>query len=166
MIYIYTDASFSKSHEVAVIGYAIFNSTEEHESVPLAKLKLNISQIQENNNIRAEITGALMALRSCPKNKMVFLYSDCQTTCNLLSRREKLERTNYISQSKNQILANADLYQEFYRLYDLIRPEIQWVKGHSKNKLTQIEKNFSHLDKEVRKYLRKTISVDSVSKSV
>jgi ribonuclease HI len=157
-IYIYTDASFSKPHNLAVIGYAIFDSTRQHETVPISDIQINIFKIEEKNNIRAEISGALVALKASPKNKKIVLYSDCQTTCGLLSRREKLESTDFISQSKGEALANADLYKEFYKLYDLTEPELHWVKGHSKNKLTRVEKNFSYLDKEVRSFLRKTIS--------
>ena len=158
-VYIYTDASFSKNHEIAFIGYAFFCTTQEHENISISEVKLYTFQIQEINNIRAEMKSAIKALESCPKSKQIILYSDCQTLSRLPLRREKLESTNFISQSKNRLLNNADLYQEFYSLYDLLKPEIHWVKGHTSSKtLSKIEKNFSYLDNTVRKNLRKAIS--------
>ena len=124
----------------------------------MAEIELNLVIASEINNIRAEIKATLMALKACPKNRNVVLYTDCQTTCGLISRRTKLEQTNFISQSKQQPLANADLYQEFYLLFDQIKPEIHWIKGHSPDKnMNHIQKIFSHLDKATRKKLRDNI---------
>ncbi len=142
---IYTDASFSKTHGLAVIGYMISD-------------KLTIREIKESNNIRAEIRGVIAslsaALSAAPKSASVTLYTDCQTVAGLISRRDKLEKTNFISQAKQTPLANADLYKEFYKIYDQLHPEIIWVKGHTSSKDTKIKKNFSTVDKEVRKALR------------
>jgi ribonuclease HI len=168
-VYIYTDASFSKSHEIAIIGFACFSSTLEHESVPLMDIGITLSQVNEGNNIRAELRGAIAALEACliacPKREQVILYTDCQNIIGLPERREKLERTSYISQSKNKPLANTDLYQEFYSLCDQINPQLIWIKGHTsvanystESTKNRIQKNFSYLDKEVRKFLRTTIS--------
>ena len=141
---IYTDASFSKTHGLAVIGYMISD-------------KLTILEIKESNNIRAEIRGVITALNAAPKSASVTLYTDCQTVTELIGRRDKLEKTNFISQTKQTPLANADLYKEFYKIYDQLHPEIIWVKGHTSSKDTKIKKNFSTVDKEVRKALRLAI---------
>lgn len=153
-ISIYTDASFSKGDGIAVIGYGFFLEEDQHIEGSLQEKKWVIQQIQETNNIRAEIRASLTALEVCPQAKKTVLYTDCQTTAGLLSRREKLERTNFISQSKNRELNNADLYRAFYKLYDKTGVEIVWVKGHTSQKNNHIQRNFSHLDKEVRKVLR------------
>lgn len=162
-IYVYCDASFSKAHEVAVIGHALFRGVQEHETICLSEVKINIMQIQESNNIRAEIRAAIAALKYCrqinSQTKTILLYSDCQTVCGLKLRREKLERTKYVSVSKNRLLANADLYREFYEMCDCLNPEITWVKGHSPIALVnRTQSNFSILDKVVRKNLRRTIA--------
>jgi ribonuclease HI len=161
MVYIYTDASFSKLHEIAIVGYLIFNGQKEHESLSALEVKLNLFQISETNNIRAEIRSALLALKSSQSNKKILLYSDCQTLTGLPARREKLEATSFISQSKNQLLPNADLYKEFYSIYDKYLPEILWVKGHSsRGNPNKAQETFSYLDKAVRKKLRSTVSSD------
>jgi ribonuclease HI len=154
IVYIYTDASFSKNHGLAVIGYMIFRSAKEHEEALWTEIKPVFHEIEETGNIRAEIRGALAALEKCPTGVKVTLYTDCQAVVGLPFRREKLESAGFISKSKHRELANADLYRKFYALYDRCRPEIVWVKGHSSKRLDRIQKNFSYLDKEVRKNLR------------
>lgn len=160
-VYIYTDASFSKDHGIAIIGSVLFLSTEEHDKFLLSELsesKISILEIKETNNIRAELRSAIHALQACSKANRVLLYCDCQTICDLPRRRKKLEQTSYISQSKNRPLVNEDLYREFYLIYDHIKPEINWIKGHSSGQnLDKIQKNFSHLDRAVRRNLRKAI---------
>ena len=157
--YIFTDASFSKTHQIAVIGFIIFNSTTEYETKELKDMTIHLHKIQEANNIRAEIRGALFAIKTLPKKSKIILYSDCQTLIQLPERQKKLEATNFISQSKHQLLKNADIYTEFYSLTSTHHIELNWIKGHtsvsSKNKNHFI---FSKLDKEVRKQLRKYIN--------
>lgn len=158
--YVYSDASFSKEHNLAIIGSIIFYSSHEHDTLSLSEVEVAIHQINENNNIRAEIHGVINSLQLAPKNKPVKLYTDCQTVVKLKDRRQKLERTSFISQSKNQILANADLYKAFYKIYDQNIPEIIWLKGHtSRIEATKEQKIFSVLDKQVRDKLRTAISL-------
>jgi ribonuclease HI len=153
-VYVYCDASFSKSHGVAVIGYSVFRTQTEHDNVLLQDKEIVFCEIEETNNIRAEIRGALAALEGCPSAGKIFLYTDCQTVVDLPRRREKLERTNFISETKGRELTNTELYRKFYKLYDRARPEIVWIKGHTSKKVTNSQKNFSFLDKAVRKKLR------------
>jgi ribonuclease HI len=166
-LFIYTDASFSKASGVAVLGYLAFNSKEQHDHVydSEAAMKTNgvlirMSHYQETNNIRAELRAVLDGLNFCSKfppekRKRVVLFTDCQTVVNLIERRTRLEALGFVSKSKNVILANADLYKDFYKIYDQIKPEINWVKGHKSNSLkNNVDKNFSILDRAIRSLLR------------
>ncbi len=156
--FIYTDASFDKKHSMAVIGFAKFESHQDHQSTGLSDMELQFEVISEKNNIRAELRAAIQALKSCPKNAKVILYSDCHSVTQLFQRREKLEKQNFISRSSGLKLSNADLYQAFYLTADQLDLEIFWVKGHSSNKNSDfIESNFSYLDKQVRKKLRSEV---------
>lgn len=156
---IYSDASFDKFSSQAVIGYAYFKTEEEHSRMTLEPDQIRLHTIHEKNNIRAELRGAIMAIRACMPKVDIFLYTDCQTVCGLVERRQKLEGNGFISQAKNQLLANADLYKEFYEVYDSYRPNIQWLKGHvSGADLTRVQNNFAVLDKWVRKNLRTQIT--------
>jgi ribonuclease HI len=172
--YIYTDASFSKVRLFAVSAFLVFRNDEEHEAgVPPLSLIRTFS-FNEKTNIRAELRGMLLALESIvvevkqihqerPKEKLeIKLFTDCQTAIQLLLRREKLEATGFVSQRKKEILPNADLYRQFFILYDQIRPEMIWVKGHSpKRGHGWMQKNFGALDKIVRKELRAKVLMDS-----
>lgn len=155
-IYIYTDASFSKRLSIAVIGYAISAPIEADEWPPLTRDGIKTLKTQEKNNIRTEIRAAITALNLCPKGHKVVLFTDCQTIVLLPERRANLERTQYISQNKNRPLANADIYQEFFKSFDRLQPKLFWVKGHSaKSDRGPIQENFALLDGMVRQTLRK-----------
>lgn len=160
--YIYADASFDKITGIAILGMAIFKSTLEHESFSVQESELIISEIKEKNNIRAEIKAVLSAFDYCLQNTNKFsnriIYSDCMSVHNLPGRRRGLELQSYMSKSKGKVLTNADLYQDFYKKYEELNPQLIWLKGHrSKEKMISIpEKHFSDLDKLVRKKLRET----------
>lgn len=158
-IYIYCDASFSKIYQIAIIGSLIFKNNNEHQFKLSSEAQSKLIQIREINNIRAEIKGVILALQSCPREKHIVLFTDCQTLSELIRRRPHLEKSNYISKNKKAELANADLYKKFYLLYDQIKPEIFWVKGHSeKSNATLQQKHFSYIDKMVRSKLRSVVS--------
>jgi len=157
VFFAYCDASFSKKDGLAVIGYAIFRSQKEHDEILLAKKEITLTEIDETNNIRAEIRGALAVLEAIPPCSNLTLFTDCQTICDLPERRMKLEGSEFVSESKNAELANADLYRKFYSLYARHKVDIVWIKGHSPNRQGNVQKNFSHLDKEVRKRLRAAV---------
>lgn len=163
--FIYTDASFSKNDSFGVSGFMVFFQDENHNKSLIDERGIRLKSFQESNNIRSELLGAIYALEMFKlemesknlniKTLDVHLYSDCQTLTNLLKRREKLEAHNFISGRKKSLLANADLYQYFFALYDKMNPTIHWVKGHSKNdNQTLFQKNFQIIDRAVRKELR------------
>lgn len=159
--FIYTDASFNKNSQRGVSGFFIFNNTQAHEAGLDAAVVIPTITFEEKNNIRAELKGALYALEFLgktlkEKDFCITLYTDCQTISHLLERREKLESTHYISKQKKTVLANADIYKDFFLIYDRLQPKIIWVKGHtSLQNQTAIQKNFSFIDKAVREKLRR-----------
>ncbi len=151
--FIYSDASFDKNLEVGIVGFALTTSKEEELKID----KIQFKSVFVTNNIRAELMACLFALESAEGFSNLTLYTDCQTICGLLARRLKLESNGFKSKSKNQQLANTDLYQEFYRFNDILNLKIEWVKGHSaKSGQSFIQKNFSVLDKSLRAHLRKS----------
>jgi ribonuclease HI len=163
--YLYCDASYAHIEQFAVSGYVVFTSTAQHEKESKTPENVKTYFFKEKNNIRAEILGANKALNELKElllksditlsNLDLQLYSDCQTLTNLLGRREKLEATGYISDRKKAPLANTDLYQEFFKLYDELQPEIHWVKGHAPGEADdRNQAHFRVVDKVVRKQLR------------
>lgn len=164
---IYTDASFCHKRRVCVSGFFIFNNFEEHQSGFISTSLVRTVKFEERNNIRGELRGVIYALEALEKTLQkkisaksqkdlaITLYTDCQAVLKLLFRREKLESTHYRSNRKKTVLPNADIYKIFFSIYDRLQPKIIWVKGHSPSKDQNIvEKNFSFIDKAVRKELR------------
>lgn len=168
--YIYADASYNKQHQLAVAGYFIFNNSETHHDGLTSLSIIYTLQFKEINNIRAELRGALAALDALgvqlqshvdaktKNNFTITLFTDCRAIAQLLGRRKKLEAAAYISQNKKTVLNNADLYRLFFLSYDRFKFNVVWLKGHSAEKnQTMLHKNFSFIDKTVRKELRRTI---------
>jgi ribonuclease HI len=167
MIYVYSDASFSKKHGHGIGGYLIFVKKSHHESGDVANAVFVTEKFDEKNNIRVELKTAIRALKSTESMRgadaledendcRVNLYTDCQSIVVLSARRERLEASHNISKRKGTPLANADLYQAFFTICDILHPKIFWVKGHSSNRgRSFIERNFSYVDRAVRMELRK-----------
>lgn len=157
-IVIYSDASFSKEHKLAVIGFTKGSSESKVED-----LELTLKTIKEENNVRAELRAAILGLASCPEDSSVTLFSDSSAVVDLIKRRENLEKNEFVSKKTGVVLSNADLYQKFYFILDKLNVEVHWIKGHSpKKSLGNTGSNFSHLDKSVRKELR--LKVKQISK--
>lgn len=120
--------------------------------------------MKEENNVRIEIKGIIQALENLKTQKHkedeeIVLFTDCISVINLLGRRAYLEANSYFSKKNKGILANADIYREFFILFDLIKPKLIWIKGHApKSEHNTIQKNFSYIDRLVRKELRKTLA--------
>jgi len=176
--YLYTDASFSKTALLAVSGFLLFKNAEEHETGPTLQSVVHTQTFPEKTNIRAELKGVLWALESvaaqikqqggkAQEKREIHLYTDCQAVAQLLARREKLERLGFRSQRKKETLTNADLYQAFFAFYDQWLPKIFWVKGHSSRRGQDgIQRNFSWIDKIVRRELREKLKQSILKKSI
>jgi len=117
---------------------------------------------KELNNVRAEFKAIILALETVKlilTNNTPTFYTDCNSIINLIGRRAYLEANYYYSKKNKCILANADIYKEFFSLYDTLKPELVWVKGHSPKKdQDYLKTNFSYIDKLLRKNLRASIN--------
>jgi ribonuclease HI len=158
-MYVYSDASFSQKHNIAVIGAAIFRTSHAHDSLAIENANLQIEQIDERNCIRAELRSAISALKSCVTGAHVKMFCDCQAIVELPSRKQRLESLDFMSQRTKQALANADLYRQFFAILRQIHLEILWVKGHAPSQAgNHIQKNFSYLDRRIRQTLRAKVN--------
>jgi ribonuclease HI len=155
MKFLYTDASFSKKDKTGVAGFVLFNNEEDQSSGNIASSVVKTIVIKEENNVRVELKSVILALEYCIADTPIELYTDSRSVTDLLSRREKLEASGYVSKNKNKVLSNADLYKKLFQIYDRVHPDIHWIKGHApKNEQDQAQKNFSYIDRLVRKKLR------------
>ncbi len=152
---------------LGVAGFIIFKNDKDHESNNFEAAFIKTIQMNEKNNVRTEIKGVLLALQmsntqvvatTTVGNSEIVLFTDCRSILNLIDRRAFLEANEYISRKSNSILANADLYKDFFKLFDVLRPKIIWVKGHSpQREYNPFQENFSFIDRLVRKELREAL---------
>ena len=89
----------------------------------------------------------------------IWLYTDSQTIANLPARRSKLEAKNFLSGRTKLPLANADLYQKFYVVYDRLSLDytvaVHWTKGHTPAAgRSQTQTIFAKVDLAARNSLR------------
>jgi len=72
----------------------------------------------------------------------------------LQGRRERFEQNDYRSKKKRR-LNNYELYQEFYRMTDLLKCEFVKVRGHQiSNQKDDIDRLFTLVDRASRNALR------------
>ncbi len=165
--YVYTDGSFSRATNVGVAGFMIFDNADDHTMQQTSLAKIRTVLMKEENNIRVELRSALAALDEVRqsgiapggqrrRDEEIHLFTDCNALVNLPTRREALEASQYRSKRGGGFLKNADLYREFFEIYDDMHPIIYWTKGHSpRTKRDFVQENFSFLDKLVRRQLRR-----------
>jgi ribonuclease HI len=159
-ILLYCDASFDPKSKMGICGYYLQN-TPSILAQDISFSSIVMKQFSETTCSKLELEGinlALQELKGEPAKKIT-VYTDSQTAAGLLNRRSKLEKKNFKSQKTGLKLSQADAYQEFFKLYDKLKPEIIWVKGHmAKNNQTNINEIFSVVDRAVRKQLRQEIT--------
>lgn len=114
------------------------------------------------SEIKTAIDALNMVLQKYGPGRNIEIYTDCNSLCDLLSRRkEKLKTTNFVTRA-GKILQNADLYKELFAIADKFQIKTFKIKGHDSkaHRLSLHAKIFAILDKLSRKKLR--VSVDKL----
>lgn len=87
--------------------------------------------IGHGTNQIAEITAAIEGLLRVPEGAPVELVSDSQYVLKGLSEwRKGWERRNWRN-SKNEPVANQDLWRTLFAIADARRVSVRWVRGHN-----------------------------------
>lgn len=126
---------------------------------------IKIKRFDDTSSTQLELKNLLWALsnKNCANHKII-VYTDSQNIINLPDRRHKLEQKGYIS-NNNTYLKNYKLYQEFYRLVDLMDCTFIKIKGHvPTNQKKKIDRLFSLVDKASRNAMRDKSKVDKLNK--
>lgn len=83
------------------------------------------------------------------------LYTDSQCVSGLPSRRERLEGSAYHAARSGRLLANADLYAQFFAAKDELGFDIVKVAGHSRSSChDSVQRIFSIVDRGARQALK------------
>jgi len=155
---ILTDGSV---HAQSRIGYGAYLSLPEPGlSLQALMAHVRLKRFTQTSSTKLELQSLLWALSDIQvSGRKVIIYTDSQNIINLPGRREQLERKAYRS-SKNRLLSNHELYQEFYRLTDLLDYELVKVHGHLASKQKDdIDRLFTLVDRASRQALRAESSV-------
>ena len=88
----------------------------------------------ETTNNRMELMAVIVGLQALKRPCTVNLYSDSQYVVNMV-KEGWLERwkQNGWMRNKKEPAKNIDLLEELYRLLQIHRVEMIWVKGHAEN---------------------------------
>lgn len=173
---LFSDASYDPKSGSGIGGILILSSLQmENFASGSARadfdLPILMREAHETTSSRLEMETVLWVLRefkhqhpSClllAGRTACHLYTDCQTAVQLPQRRAKLEANHYGSKRSGQLLGMADLYREFFNLYDEIQPHMTWIKGHKRSlDKSSLDDLFSTLDQKVRRELRKRRGVE------
>ena len=155
---ILTDGSV---HTQSKIGYGAYLALPEPGLLLQALMAhVRVKRFTQTSSTKLELQSLLWALSDIQvSGRKVIIYTDSQNIINLPGRREQLERKAYRS-SKNRLLNNHELYQEFYRLTDLLDYELVKVQGHLASKQKDdIDRLFTLVDRASRQALRAESSV-------
>ena len=154
-INLFTDGS---AHPASRVGYGatllVLDLCANPEQLkPCVRLK----RFEDTSSTQLEIETLIWALQGIPSGK-VTIYTDSQNIIGLPERRARLEKKEYRS-SAGTPLKQAALYQEFFRLLDVLDCTFVKVKGHrQKNDKTTIDHIFTLVDRASRQALRTEMS--------
>lgn len=143
-------------HAQSKIGYGAYLAvTEPGLSLEEFVSHVRVRRFTQTSSTKLELQTLLWALSDIQVSGCkVTIYTDSQNIIDLPGRREQLERKAYRS-SKKRLLNNHELYQEFYRLTDLLDYELVKVRGHLVSKQKEdIDRLFTLVDRASRQALR------------
>ena len=148
-------------HAQSKVGYGAYLAVPE-TGLSLEDLisHVRVKRFTQTSSTKLELQTLLWALSDFQvSGRKVIIYTDSQNIIDLPGRREQLERKAYRS-SKNRLLNNHELYQEFYRMTDLLDYELVKVHGHLASKQKEdIDRLFTLVDRASRQALRANCSI-------
>jgi ribonuclease HI len=157
MIKLFTDGS---SHPQSKLGFGAYLLIDD-ENKPLSLLKNDVQtkRFEDTSSTKLEVQTVLWALNALESStEEIIVYTDCQNIIGLNNRREKFEQKAYLT-SKGTLIANHELYKEFYILMDKLKCTLVKVKGHKKSsQKDEIDDIFTLVDKASRDKLRQALN--------
>ncbi|PKQ64441.1 ribonuclease H [Labilibaculum filiforme] len=152
-LFLFADGSVDPPNKIGFGAFLFLSSLSI--SLAVAKSLVKIKRFENTSSTKLELQVLLFALTEIDSNNChIIVYTDSQNIIGLPGRRERFEKNDY--RSKNgKLIANYELYQEFYRLTDSLRCEFVKVKGHKVlGQKDQVDQFFSLVDRASRNALR------------
>ncbi|NLT51616.1 MAG: ribonuclease H [Ignavibacteria bacterium] len=153
-LFLFTDGSVNTKSK---IGYGAYLSIRKFD-VPLENLKqlVKVRRFENTSSTKMELQILLWSLSEIDSaGKEIIIYTDSQNITGLSGRRKRFEANNYRS-NQGKLLNNYLLYQEFFRLTDLLNCKFVKVSGHLvSERKDEIDRIFTLVDRASRNALRK-----------
>ncbi|MGD9045699.1 MAG: ribonuclease H [Desulfobacterales bacterium] len=113
------------------IGYGAYLAVSERRlSLDSLRTRVKVRRFEHTSSTKLELQTLLWALSDIQAlGRRVIVYTDSQNIMGLQGRRDRFEQNNYLSK-RNKRFNNYDLYQEFYKMIDLLDCELVKVRGH------------------------------------
>lgn len=155
-LWLFTDGSVDEKSKIGYGAYlAVIDPELLSESIDL---NVELKRFENTSSSKLELQTLLWALGEidrygCP----VIVYTDSQNIVGLTSRRGKIQRNDYRSNT-GKLLTNHELYRTFFKLMDKIECSFEKVKGHQQSdQKHKIDRLFTIVDRASRKTLRKEL---------
>ena len=151
---LFTDGSVNPKLNIGFGAYLLIEESLVY-SADLSK-KVKVKKFENTSSTKLELQTLLWALTELDDfHSKIIVYTDCQNILGLENRRERFEKNDYLTK-KNKLIANHELYQEFYRMTDKLNCTFVKIKGHKvSHQKDEIDKIFTLVDKISRENLRK-----------
>ena len=150
---LFTDGSVNTHSN---IGYGAYLAVPEGGlSFGSLRRSVKVRAFENTSSTKLELQTLLWALSDIQAlGSRVIVYTDSQNIMSLQGRRDRFKQNDYRSK-KNKRLNNYELYQEFYRMIDLLDCEFVKVHGHQvSNQKDEMDRLFSLVDRASRNALR------------
>ncbi|MFO8234624.1 MAG: RNase H family protein [Bacteroidales bacterium] len=148
---VFTDASFDPKSKTGSWAAIILHKGKE---------ELLSEVLQDISQHGMELFSILQCLKYIENNysaaEKIRVYTDSEYVENLPLRRNKLEKSGFLSK-KGKRIAHTKLIQNFFRLMDSLPVELVRVSGHQKSGVSKITDYNRRVDKFSRKILREKI---------
>lgn len=150
---LFTDGSVNTQSK---IGYGAYLAMSERGlSLDSLRAHVKVMRFEHTSSTKLELQTLLWALRDIQTLEgQVTVYTDSQNIMGLPGRRERFEQNNYRTK-KGRLLNNYELYQEFFKMTDLLKCRFVKVRGHQVSKQKDdIDRLFTLVDRASRNALR------------
>ncbi len=150
---LFTDGSVNPQAKVGYGAYLLVEDTDV--SIELLECDVKTKRFVDTSSTKLELQTMLWALADIQiTGHPITVYTDSQNTVGLLDRRERFEKNDYLT-SKGKLIANHELYKEFFALTDRVECSFVKVKGHKQTSdMDLIDRIFVLVDKGSREALR------------
>ncbi len=155
LLSLFTDGSVNPQLK---IGFGAFLVVEDFDSDIVQKLPVQIKKFENTSSTILELQTLLWALEEVNfSNTQLNIYTDCQNLMGLKARCQVFEENGYRTKS-NKLIANHELYREFYEKIKMQTCEFIKIKGHKKSSIRdEMDAIFTRVDKASRNALREEI---------